>query len=66
MTVPKISQAKSICDQLRARAVIVIAVSDDGSLAGCSYGETKMECRQTGRTLDLIIDIIESGAIPWL
>lgn len=48
-----------MCDSLNARAVIVLAFSKDG-IAGASYGETKLECQQTGYTLDKIAEIIDA------
>ena len=65
MTRPTVHQAHTICDSLRtARAVIVIALDRDGKIAGASYGETKLECRQTAYTLDCIVDAMEAGRIP--
>jgi len=61
---PTVHQTHAICDSLKARAVIVLAFSDDGSIAGASYGETKLECQQTGYTLDRIIEALECGDIP--
>lgn len=60
---PTIADARAICDRLNARAVIVIALSDD-NVCGASYGETRVECRQTAQTMDLIIREIEAGNIP--
>ena len=61
---PTVNQTHAICDSLKARAVIVLAFGQDGQLAGASYGETKLECRQTGYTLDWIIKALEDGRIP--
>ena len=53
-----------MCESLKARAVIVLAFSEDG-IAGASYGETKLECQQIGYTLDRIVEeAIEDGQIP--
>jgi hypothetical protein len=52
-----------MCDSLNARAVIVLAFSEDG-IAGASYGETKRECGQIGYTMDRIIEAIENEQIP--
>ena len=52
-----------MCESLNARAVIVLAFSRDG-IAGASYGETKLECQQTGYTLDKIVEALEGGLIP--
>lgn len=60
---PTVHQTHAICESLNARAVIILAFSED-SIAGASYGETKRECQQTGYTLDLIIEALESGVIP--
>lgn len=43
--------------------MIVLAFSG-ASFAGASYGETKLECQQTGYTLDRIIEGLASGDIP--
>ena len=63
MKKPTISQARSICDSLNVRAVIILAFSED-NVAGASYGETKLECQQTGYTLDRIIEDLCEGRIP--
>lgn len=60
---PTVRQTHAICDSLNARAVIVLAFSADG-VAGASYGETKLECKQTGYTMDRIIEALENGQIP--
>ena len=60
---PTVHQTHAICDSLNARAVIVLAFSGD-DVAGASYGETKIECQQTGYTLDRIIEMISDGQIP--
>lgn len=60
---PTVRQAHAICDSLKARAVIVLAFAKDG-IAGASYGETKLECQQTGYTMDRIIAALEAGEIP--
>ncbi len=60
---PTIRQAQTICESLGARAVIVLALSEDG-FAVASYGATKAECSQTGHTLDKIVDAIGDGSIP--
>ena len=52
-----------MCESLNARAVIVLAFSQDG-IAGASYGETKRECQQVGYTLDKIVEALEGGLIP--
>lgn len=61
---PTVYQTRAICDSLKARAVIVLAFSEDGAIAGASYGETTRECGQIGYTMDRIIDAIEDGHIP--
>jgi hypothetical protein len=48
---------------LKARAVIILAFSED-NVNGASYGETKLECQQTGYTMDRIIEAIQEGEIP--
>ena len=63
MKTPTISQARAICEALKVRGVIVIALSED-NIAGASYGETKLECKQTAFAMDLIIKSLETGAIP--
>ena len=63
MKPPTVHQAHAICDSLKARAVIVLALTDD-NVAGSSYGETKLECQQVGYTLDRIIEAIQAGFIP--
>lgn len=46
--------------------MIVLAFSKD-NVAGASYGETKKECGQLGKTLDGIMIAIQRGGIPvWL
>lgn len=60
---PTVHQAHAICDLLKARGVIVIAFTP-GGLAGVSYGETKLECKQLAYTLDRIVEDIEDGRIP--
>ena len=60
---PTVHQAHAICDSVKARGVIVLAFSDD-NVAGASYGETKVECKQIGYTLDRIIESIMDGKIP--
>ncbi len=66
MKQPTISQARAICDALKARGVIVLAFSEQ-HVAGSSHGETKKECRQLGKTLAGIITAIQRGGIPaWL
>ncbi len=64
MKTPTISQARTICESVGARAVIVIALDRDGNILGSSYGKTKLECRQTAYTLDCIVDTMEDGYIP--
>jgi hypothetical protein len=61
---PTITDAKCLCAQLRARGVIVIAFHGDMTYAAASYGETKAECKTLGRTLDRIVERLQSGAIP--
>lgn len=61
---PTVRQTHAICDSLNARAVIVLAFSADGMIAGASYGETRLECSQIGYTLDRIIEAIEDCQIP--
>ena len=63
MTRPTITQARRICDELKARGVIILAFTED-NFAGASYGETRGECRQLGVTLDAIVDDINAGRIP--
>lgn len=60
---PTVRQTHAMCESLNARAVIVLAFSKDG-IAGASYGETKLECQQTGYTLDKIVEALEGGLIP--
>lgn len=60
---PTVRQTHAMCESLNARAVIVLAFSEDG-IAGASYGETKLECQQIGYTLDRIVEAIEDGQIP--
>lgn len=60
---PSISQARVICDAVKAKAVIVLALYDD-RVAGVSYGETKQLCAESGYTLDCIVEAIEQGRIP--
>ncbi len=60
---PTVHQTHAICDSLNARAVIVLAFSED-NVAGASYGETHLECRKIGYTMDRIIEAIQSGKIP--
>ena len=63
MKQPTISQARAICDAVKARGVIVLAFSE-GNVAGASYGETKRECGQLGYTLDVIMESVLNGYIP--
>ena len=60
---PTVRETHAMCESLKARAVIVLAFSEDG-IAGASYGETKLECQQIGYTLDRIVEAIEDGQIP--
>lgn len=62
MNNPTIKQARTICDALKARGVIVIAFSGD-NFAGASYGETRGECKQIGHALDQIVNAINAGKI---
>lgn len=59
---PTITQAKKICEELRARGVIVLAFDED-DFQGVSYGETRAECSQLGQTMDAICDEISAGRI---
>lgn len=63
MTRPTVHQARRICESLKARAVIILALSEDG-VAGASYGQTKLECKQTAYTLEVIMEGLEEGDIP--
>lgn len=60
---PTVHQAHGICDAVKARAVIVLALYDD-HVAGASYGETAKLCKEAGYTLDCIVDDIEQGRTP--
>ena len=60
---PTVRQTRAICGSLNARAVIVLAFSQDG-IMGASYGETKRECQQIGYTMDRIVEAIEDGQLP--
>ena len=62
---PTITQAKRLCSEMggSVRAVIVLALYED-NVAGASYGENTILCKQAGYTLDKIIEGCESGAIP--
>ena len=60
---PKIHHARTLCESLKARGVIVLAFTED-NVAAASYGETKAECAQLKGTLDAIIRDIEEGEIP--
>ena len=62
MKQPTISQARAICDAVKARGVIVLAFSKD-NVAGASYGETKAECKQLARVMDDMILSIQMGDI---
>jgi hypothetical protein len=62
MKSPTVRQAHDLCDLLKARAVIVLAFSED-NIAGASYGETKPECKFAGFTMDQIITAIQEGKI---
>ena len=63
MNTPSIRQAHEICDSLKADAVLIIALSQDGVKAA-SYGETRLLCKQAGYTLDYIVDALLDGRIP--
>jgi hypothetical protein len=52
-----------MCDSLKARAVIILAFDED-SVAGASYGETKLECSQAVGTMNHIVEELEEGRIP--
>jgi len=62
---PTITQAKRLCHEIgdSVRAVIVLALYED-NVAGASYGENTILCKQAGYTLDKIIESCESGRIP--
>ena len=61
---PTISQARTIQRSLPGcRAVIVLAFSAD-NVKGASYGDTKIECKQIGYALDVIVEKICEGKIP--
>ncbi len=60
---PRVADARSVCDAVGARSVIVLAFEGD-RVSGSSYGETVAECRSTGRTLDAIVAALEAGRIP--
>src|SRR5208282_148527 len=64
MSPPTLYQARAICESVGARAVIVIALDHYGNIAGSSYGQTKLGCRQTAYTLDCIVDAMGDGYIP--
>lgn len=51
---PTVRQAHAICESVKAKAVIILALSDD-QVAGASYGETRALCKQAGYTLDCIV-----------
>ncbi len=57
-----ITEARQICEKLGARGVIVLSFSED-NIAGTSYGATRAECSDLGRTLDAIVDEISSERI---
>ena len=59
---PTVSQAHAICEAVRARGVIVLAFDED-QVFGASYADTKIECKQLGRTLDEIVEAIENCKI---
>ena len=59
----RVTDAKRLCEELGARAVIVIAVDRD-AFAVTSYGETVRECRQIAKLTDRIADGLASGALP--
>ena len=63
MKEPTVYQAHTICDAVKARAVIVIAL-DDADIKASSYGETKALCQQAAYTLDCLVDAITDGRIP--
>ena len=62
---PTITQAKRLCHEMgdSVRAVIVLALYED-NVAGASYGENTILCKQAGYTLDKIIEAIEEEKIP--
>ncbi|HWQ54850.1 MAG TPA: hypothetical protein VN442_14280 [Bryobacteraceae bacterium] len=62
MNRPTITQARRICEALKARGVIILAFTED-NFAGASYGETKGECGQLGRVLDKIASLMGSGFV---
>jgi len=41
----------------------VIAISDEGQIAGSSWGRDRALCRQIGRELDRIVDHIEKEGL---
>ena len=61
--VPVVADARQLCQKLRVRGVIVIALTDD-DVSGASYGETRSECAKVGKTLDRIVNGIIDGSIP--
>ncbi len=59
---PTITQAKQICQSAGARGCIIL-VFDADDFQGVSYGETRGECAQLGKTLDAICEEIGAGRI---
>jgi hypothetical protein len=60
---PRVRDARDLCEQTGARAVLVIAFVD-GKFGAASYGETKAECASVAKTLDEIVAWLQRGAIP--
>lgn len=60
---PKIADARKLCEELGARAVVLVVLDRDG-FAVTSYGETREECRQIAKLNDRIADGLASGALP--
>ena len=65
MRPPEIAEAAVLCRKLMARGLIIIAIDEDGRMAGASYGMTTPECRDAGRVLDDMIALGEQGAPVW-
>jgi hypothetical protein len=59
---PAVEQAKAICKQNACTGVIVLCF-DGYNVSGASYGVDGRRCKEYGKTLDNIVDAIESGKV---
>lgn len=64
---PAVHQARKLGQFANARGVIVLMVTDEGQVAGASWGRDRADCQAMGRLLDEIVDGVDGGTLsrPW-